>query len=416
MELVSVIMPTYNSALTLKEALDSIIHQSYRPIEIITIDDASNDNSLAIAKSYAQQQSTKDVQFVTLSNDVNAGAGISRNKGVEKASGTYIAFLDADDIWKPEKLTTQINAMKSQNATVCYGAYEIFKTSPDQPISVHKVFEKLTYDKLHKTNYLGNLTGIYNASVLGKITIPSLRKRQDWAMWLDVLKKAEFAIGIQEPIASYRLSDGLSANKIELIKHNYAVYRKHLGYSAMKSYWNMMLFFYEQFLVKKKMIVSLEKKQKESSTHENWYPDKILIEREEDYHTHYLGELNDGRLFFGYSTFIFPNGFQAENWQESRLEYVVVYLFDNNGEFLEVLYKFIGKTKDVQIGESERLLLQLLQPLGKLKFRSIEVKPFSTIIDGFEFGLIPDDEIQTIELQPSSTIAFSAPWNGEYDT
>nr|WP_042286946.1 hypothetical protein [Nonlabens ulvanivorans] len=68
------------------------------------------------------------------------------------------------------------------------------------------------------------------------------------------------------------------------------------------------------------------------------------------------------------------------------------------------------------MGESERLLLQLLQPLGKLKFRSIKVKPFSTIIDGFEFGLIPDDEIQTIELQPSSTIAFSAPWNGEYDT
>lgn len=250
-------MPTYNSAATLKQALDSITNQTYRPIEIITIDDASDDDSHAIAKAYAQQHTTQDLQFVTLSNNENAGAGITRNKGVEHATGTYIAFLDADDLWKPHKLTTQINAMKSHNATVCYGAYEIFKTTPKQPIAIHNISKKLTYDKLHKANYLGNLTGIYNAEVLGKVAIPSLRKRQDWAMWLDVLKKANHAIGIQEPLASYRLSDGLSANKMELIKHNYAVYRKHLGYSAIKSCWNMLLFFYEQFLVKKSMIEKL---------------------------------------------------------------------------------------------------------------------------------------------------------------
>jgi len=257
MEWVSVIMPTYNSAQTLQEALDSIIHQTYRPIEIITIDDASNDDSLAIAKAYAQKHTTQDLQFIILKNDQNAGAGISRNKGVDNATGTYMAFLDADDLWKSHKLETQILAMKSQNALVCYGAYEIFKESPEKPILIHKVFEKLTYKKLHKTNYIGNLTGIYNAAVLGKVNIPSLRKRQDWAMWLDTLKKANYAIGIQEPIASYRLGNGLSANKIELIKYNYAVYRKHLGYSALKSSWNMILFFYEQFVIKKGMIKKL---------------------------------------------------------------------------------------------------------------------------------------------------------------
>lgn len=254
MELVSVIMPTYNSAATLVEALDSILNQSYRPIEIITIDDSSDDDSYAFAKAYSQKFTTQDITFITLKNDENAGAGISRNKGVQKATGTYIAFLDADDVWKPHKLSTQIDAMTSQKAIVCYGAYEIFKDAPDKPIAVQKVFSKLYYNKLHKANYLGNLTGIYNASVLGKVSIPALRKRQDWAMWLDVLKKADYAIGIQEPIASYRLSDGLSANKIELIKHNYAVYRKHLGYSILKSCWNMLLFFYEQFVVKHSMI------------------------------------------------------------------------------------------------------------------------------------------------------------------
>jgi teichuronic acid biosynthesis glycosyltransferase TuaG len=257
MELVSIIMPTYNSIATVKESLDSILFQTYRPLEIITIDDCSDDESYAFAKAYASKNTSPEISFITLKNSSNAGAGITRNKGVEAATGTYIAFLDADDLWKPKKLEIQIEAMESQNAVACYGAYEIFSTSAEHPEQIHHVFEKLTYKKLHKTNYIGNLTGIYNSSVLGKITIPNLRKRQDWAMWLDVLKKADFAIGIQEPIASYRLSEGLSANKFDLIRYNYAVYRTHLGYSAIKSTVLMVRFFYEQFLVKNRMKVNV---------------------------------------------------------------------------------------------------------------------------------------------------------------
>jgi len=254
MSLVSVIVPFYNSIHTLGDALNSVVAQSHRPLEIILIDDCSDDDGLAFAKAYSNQHSTPQVSFKLLKNAQNAGAGISRNKGVEQATGTYIAFLDADDLWKPYKLTKQIEAMKVQNASVCYAAYELFNQDPDQPVAIHKVFEKLTYGKLLKANYLGNLTGVYDASVLGKITIPALRKRQDWAMWLDVLKKSKYAIGIQEPLASYRLGDGISSNKLDLIKYNYAVYRKHLGYSTLKSCWSMLLFFYEQFVVKRKMV------------------------------------------------------------------------------------------------------------------------------------------------------------------
>lgn len=254
MSLVSVIVPFYNNSDTLPQALDSIVAQTYRPLEIILIDDSSDDDGLAFAKAYSTQHTTPQLSFKILENAQNSGAGISRNKGVTAATGTYIAFLDSDDLWKPHKLSTQIDAMTSHNATVCYGAYQVFKDSPDKPVAIHKVFSKLDYNKLHKANYLGNLTGIYNATVLGKIPIPALRKRQDWAMWLDVLKKSGYAIGIQEPVASYRLSDGLSANKVELIQHNYAVYREHLGYSSIKSCWNMLLFFYEQFVVKRIMV------------------------------------------------------------------------------------------------------------------------------------------------------------------
>ena len=148
----------------------------------------------------------------------------------------------------------------------------------------------------------------------------------------------------------------------------------------------------------------------------NWHPERIPIMREENYHTHYLGELEDGRLFFGYETFVFPNGFSGENWQEERLEYAIVYLFDRDGNHVETIHELAGKTSEIDMGKSNEILKGLFEPLGKLNFRSIEVKPFSTIIDGIEFGLIPDNETQSIELQPSSTIAFFEPWDGEYDT
>ncbi|GAA4280659.1 hypothetical protein [Gaetbulibacter aestuarii] len=148
----------------------------------------------------------------------------------------------------------------------------------------------------------------------------------------------------------------------------------------------------------------------------NWCPEKVPINRDEDYHTHYLGELEDGKLFFGCETFVFPKGFTSNSWQNERLEYVVVYLFDNDGNHIDTLFKLLGKSSDVKLGQSEHSLKSLLEPLGKLKFRNIEIKPFSTHIDGIKFGLIPNPETQSIELQPSSTISFFEPWDGEYFT
>jgi glycosyltransferase involved in cell wall biosynthesis len=253
MDTVSIIVPVYNNLKTLRETLDSILQQDHRPIEIIIVDDQSTDGSYAFAKAYSQQNPQPDIKFIVQQNNSNKGAGVTRNKALELSTGRYIAFLDADDLWKPEKLTRQINALKSSGRQVCYSAYEIFEEDPLKPIAIHHVFPELTYEKLHKTNYLGNLTGIYEASIIGKVPISSIRKRQDWAMWLDVLKKAGPAVGIQEPLASYRLGAGLSASKLDLIKYNYAVYREHLGYSWIKSCWWMGLFFYEQFFVKNGM-------------------------------------------------------------------------------------------------------------------------------------------------------------------
>jgi hypothetical protein len=260
MSLVSIITPTYNSIKTVKESLDSIIAQTHRPLEIITIDDCSGDDSYAFAKAYGLEHTSSEITFIHLKNNFNSGAGITRNKGIEAATGTYIAFLDADDLWKTHKLEIQINAMKKHHACLCYGAYEVFTASSNEPKLRHQVFKKLNFEKLLKANYLGHLTGIYNAQILGKFYMPAYRKRQDWAMWLDIIKKAEFAIGIQEPIASYRQGNSLSSSKLGLIRYNYAIYKRHLGYSTLKSNWMLLRFIYEQFFIKSQLLTKVDKR------------------------------------------------------------------------------------------------------------------------------------------------------------
>lgn len=254
MDTVSVIMPLYNNAATVAAALDSVVSQTYSYLEIIVIDDCSDDGGYAFAKAYSLKKNAPTIKIYVLQTNVNSGAGIARNLGIETSTGTYIAFLDADDLWMPDKLDIQLKAMKAHGSTVAYGAYEIFTSDPAKPIATQRVFEKLTLKKLLKANYVGHLTGIYNAAVLGKFYMPALRKRQDWALWLDVIKAAGFATGIQQPIASYRKGSGLSANKLDLVKYNHAIYRKHLKYSFLKSVCMLLQFFYEQFFVKSRMI------------------------------------------------------------------------------------------------------------------------------------------------------------------
>lgn len=122
----------------------------------------------------------------------------------------------------------------------------------------HKIVEalpNLTYKKLLKSNYIGNFTGIYNAATLGKIYAPVIRKRQDWATWLSALKLENKAMGIQEPLAFYRVrKNSISKNKTSLLKYNYAVYKKVLGLSTLKSIFMMTIFLWEHFFVKSKQI------------------------------------------------------------------------------------------------------------------------------------------------------------------
>ncbi len=252
--LVSVITPTYNTEVFISDTIDSVRAQSYTNWELILVDDASSDRTVSILHEYAAIDDRIKVHVL----ETNAGAAIARNTAIEKASGSYIAFLDADDLWKPEKLAKQITFMQEKDIAVCFSSYELMN---EEGISLEKMIKalpKVDYNKMLKSNYIGNLTGIYNAEKLGKVYMPNIRKRQDWALWLSLVKKVGFAYSLEAPLARYRVRDNsISSNKLNLLKYNYSIYRKALKFGAFKSTLYLIRFLIEHFFVKPRQTVQL---------------------------------------------------------------------------------------------------------------------------------------------------------------
>ncbi|WP_029036358.1 glycosyltransferase family 2 protein [Salinimicrobium xinjiangense] len=254
--LVSVIMPAYNSAAFIAESISSVQQQTYPHWELLVIDDASIDGTSKVVEAIMAED--KRIRLHGL--PANQGAGFARNIGIKAATGEFISFLDADDLWKPNKLEEQLQLMQGEQVDVCYSSYELMNEEGKSLNKQIRALETLSFTKLRKANYIGNLTGIYNASKLGKIYCPLIRKRQDWGLWLLAVEKAGGARAIQEPLAIYReRRNSISGNKVEMLKYNYQVYRKVLGYNSLKSLFWMLLFLWEQLGVKRRQKLSLNK-------------------------------------------------------------------------------------------------------------------------------------------------------------
>lgn len=139
----------------------------------------------------------------------------------------------------------------------------------------------------------------------------------------------------------------------------------------------------------------------------------------EDYHTHYLGKCADGRQFWAYDTFIHTHTGQElldDDWQKWRKEYVLLHIFDADGNHLQTDYWYAGYTADIQDETIAEKLAEMVGSLGPVTYGDIEIRLFQVIIDGIVFGLIPDKDYDMINLEPSSTISFQEPWDGSYDT
>ena len=249
--LVSIITPSYNSEKFIVATIDSVRNQTYRHWEMIIVDDCSNDETTAIVEEIIKSENR--IRLVKLAE--NSGAGVARNRAIKEANGRFIAFLDADDLWKPEKLEKQVSFLLSEDQAFTFSFYEWIDENGD---SLHKIIEaplKLTYNQLFWSNLVGNLTGIYDAQKLGKIEISSLRKRQDWMVWLTILKQLKTAKPIPESLAYYRVrQDSISASKWSLVKHNYKVYRIFHKKNAAVAGFLMIGFLFTHFFSKPKYV------------------------------------------------------------------------------------------------------------------------------------------------------------------
>ncbi|MCB7481881.1 glycosyltransferase family 2 protein [Christiangramia sediminis] len=249
--IVSVIMPAYNSEAFITESIQSVIAQTYSQWELLIVDDASSDSTKKIIEKF----SSKDDRIRLLVNSTNSGTHNSRNKGIKAASGQFIAFLDADDQWEPKKLKKQLKVLSKPNVAACFSSYELINEKGEKLNKKIQALPVLHYDKLLKANYVGNLTGIYNVNILGKIYCPEISKRQDWALWLKVIEEGGPIEGIQESLAIYRVrKNSISTNKLEMLKYNFKVYHSILNYGYFQSIWRMLIFLNEQFFVKSKQV------------------------------------------------------------------------------------------------------------------------------------------------------------------
>jgi len=230
--LVSIITPSYKSEKFISQTIKSVLAQTYQDWEMIIVDDVSPDNSNEIIEEYCK----KDSRIKLIKLEQNSGPAIARNRAIEEAKGRYIAFLDADDLWKSDKLEKQIKFMEEKNCALSYSAYE---TMSEEGVLQNKYINpplKLSYKDLLKSNYIGCLTAIYDTQKIGKVYMPSISKRQDYGLWLKILRKTDFAYGMDEPLAIYRImSNSVSSNKFKLLKYHYKLFTEFENISFIKT-------------------------------------------------------------------------------------------------------------------------------------------------------------------------------------
>lgn len=231
MSLVSIITPVHNAANFLKQCLTSVADQTYTDWEHILVDDCSTDDSAVIIQEYANKDSR--IGYIRLKE--NGGAGVARNTAIKIAKGAYIAFLDSDDMWKPEKLSKQLAFMQANGYYFSFTSYGTMNGAGEPTDNIFHAKEMVTYNSALYKNPIGCLTAMYDVSFFGKQYMPIIRKRQDYGLWLQLLKKTN-GYGLQEVLATYRSgNESISSNKIGLLQYEWKIYREVEGLSWIKS-------------------------------------------------------------------------------------------------------------------------------------------------------------------------------------
>lgn len=227
--MVSVIMPAYNCEKYIGMAIESVLAQSVS-FELIIIEDRSLDGTLKVIKKY-----TDDNRIILIENEKNMGVALSRNRGVENASGKYVAFLDSDDYWTKDKLSKQVALMEEKKAVLSSTGRQLIDDNGELINRYIGIPEKITYKDLLRGNVINTSGVMILTEVIKRFPMTQEKLHEDYIVWLKVLKETDCAYGIDEPLLNYRLMKGSkSGNKLKSARMTFGVYR-YMGYNVIQS-------------------------------------------------------------------------------------------------------------------------------------------------------------------------------------
>lgn len=232
---VSVITPTYNAARFITETIFSVKEQTFTNWEMIIVDDSSLDNTVEIVK----KEMEKDSRIKLIELKKNSGPANARNRAIAAANGNYLAFLDSDDLWLPQKLERQLLFMDQKNLAFSYTGYRIMTEDGKRTDVVFRVPAKIDYKSLLKNTIIGTLTVMLDRRKVGMVQMPLHRDcSEDYGLWLSILSRGIQAYGMNEELAIYRKCEkSLSSNKLKSAQKTWNTYRKVEKITLPSSLW-----------------------------------------------------------------------------------------------------------------------------------------------------------------------------------
>lgn len=229
--LISIIMAAYNAENTIGQAITSVIQQTYADFELIIINDCSTDRTVDVINEFIK----KDARIRLINNSKNMGVSYTRKHGLDESKGSWIAILDSDDLWLPEKLAKQVEFQKKNNADLLYTGSGFMNVDGKQINWKLNVPEVITYRQLLKQNILSNSSALVRKDLYEKYYAVGDDMHEDFAIWLQILRNGIKAYGINEPLLIYRLDDkSKSGNKLKAAMMNWNTYR-YIGLNVLEA-------------------------------------------------------------------------------------------------------------------------------------------------------------------------------------
>lgn len=224
--MVSIVVPVYHAQRFIEETMDSVLTQTYENWELLLVVDGNSDPTIAVIEEYIEKKQEQRIRLLIQEN--NKGAALARNRGVKEAKGRYLAYLDADDLWKPQKLEKELRFMQEKDVAFVFTGYEFADENAVGTGKVVHVPERLTYRQALKNTTIFTTTVMFDTEKISKdeLEMPNMRS-EDTALWWKILRSGQDAYGLDENLVYYRRpAKSLSSNKLVAIKRIWNLYRK----------------------------------------------------------------------------------------------------------------------------------------------------------------------------------------------